>query len=76
MSAIRIITQADISGAMRLKEAAGWNQTEQDWRNLLHLAPDGCFGIDVNGVLAATTTAVWCAGPNLGGRLRLLNDFR
>lgn len=43
---------------MRLKEAAGWNQTEDDWRILLSLAPDSCFGIECNGQLAATTTAI------------------
>jgi GNAT superfamily N-acetyltransferase len=43
---------------MRLKEAAGWNQTENDWRMLLSLAPDSCFGVECEGVLAATTTAV------------------
>jgi len=64
MPAIRVITGADIPAAMRLKEAAGWNQTEQDWINLLQLAPEGCFGIDVNGTLAATTTAV-CFGREL-----------
>jgi len=58
MSAIRVITAADIPAAMRLKDAAGWNQTEADWRNLFQLAPEGCFGIDIDGALAATTTAV------------------
>jgi GNAT superfamily N-acetyltransferase len=49
---------------MRLKDAAGWNQTVTDWRNLLALAPDGCFGIDCDGELRATTTAV-CFGQEL-----------
>ena len=43
---------------MRLKEAAAWNQTEDDWRVLLTLAPDSCFGMEFDGELAATTTAV------------------
>jgi GNAT superfamily N-acetyltransferase len=43
---------------MRIKEAAGWNQTERDWRNLLRLAPETCFGLDCDGALAATATAV------------------
>lgn len=43
---------------MALKEEAGWNQTQRDWLKLLELAPDGCFGIDIGGELAATTTAV------------------
>ena len=49
---------------MRLKEAAGWNQTEQDWRNLLALAPEGCFGIDCDVALVATSAAV-CYGRAL-----------
>jgi GNAT superfamily N-acetyltransferase len=64
MSAIRVITTADIPAAIRLKDAAGWNQTEQDLRNLMQLAPEGCFGIEVDGTLAATTTAV-CFGREL-----------
>ncbi len=43
---------------MRLKDAAGWNQTEQDWRNVMTVEPRGCFGIDCDGTLAATATAV------------------
>lgn len=47
---------------MRLKEAAGWNQTEDDWRILLSLVPDSCFGMECDGVLAATTTAIVYGG--------------
>src|SRR5262249_57676430 len=61
---IRLLKPADLSGCMRLKEAAGWNQTEQDWRNVMRLSPDGCFGIDIDGQLASTTTAV-CFGTTL-----------
>src|ERR1017187_7701387 len=43
---------------MRIKEAAAWNQTETDWHNLLRLAPETCFGLECDGVLAATVTAV------------------
>lgn len=49
---------------MRLKDAAGWNQTADDWRRLIELAPAGCFGIEVDGVLVATTSAV-CYGTDL-----------
>ena len=41
---------------MRLKEAAGWNQTEEDWRRLLSLEPNGCFAAVKAGRLVATTT--------------------
>jgi RimJ/RimL family protein N-acetyltransferase len=41
---------------MLLKDAEGWNQTEQDWHRLLDLSPDGCFGIEHEGRLVATAT--------------------
>ena len=55
---VRALTPADIPAAMRIKEAAGWNQTETDWHNLLQLAPETCFGLESAGSLAATATAV------------------
>jgi GNAT superfamily N-acetyltransferase len=57
-SPVRLLNNSDIPAAMRLKEAAGWNQTGEDWRRLVTLAPDACFGIDCDGVLAATMTAI------------------
>jgi GNAT superfamily N-acetyltransferase len=53
---IRLLFESDIPSAMRLKEAAGWNQTEADWRRLLSLQPDGCFGAVRDGRLVGTTT--------------------
>jgi ribosomal protein S18 acetylase RimI-like enzyme len=55
---VRLLTPADIPSAMRLKEAAGWNQTETDWLTLMRLAPETCFGLASEGALVATTTAV------------------
>ena len=62
---------------MRLKEAAGWNQTENDWRRLLTLAPDTCFGMDCEGTLAATMTAI-CYGKDLAwiGMVLTAPEFR
>jgi len=57
-SAPRRLAPDDVPAAMRLKEAANWNQTAEDWRRLMQLSPDGCFGIDCGGALAATATAV------------------
>ena len=54
---VRALTRADIPAAMRIKEAAGWNQTETDWHNLLQLAPETCFCLECGGSLAATATA-------------------
>jgi ribosomal protein S18 acetylase RimI-like enzyme len=41
---------------MRLKEQAGWNQTEADWRRCLQLQPDGCFVAEREGVAVGTVT--------------------
>ena len=62
---------------MRLKEAAGWNQTEQDWRNVLELEPEGCFAIEVDGAVQATATAV-CYGTRLAwiGMVLTHPDYR
>ena len=70
---VRALTPADVPGGLRLKDAAGWNQTEADWRNVLALAPEGCFGIDSNGALRATTTAV-CHGRELAWIGMVLTD--
>ena len=53
---IRLLLESDIPAAMQLKEAAGWNQTEDDWRRLLRLEPDGCFCALKDGRLVGTTT--------------------
>ena len=41
---------------MRLKDAAGWNQTEKDWQRLLALDSNGCFAAVKDGRLVGTTT--------------------
>ena len=53
---IRLLGESDIPAAMQLKELADWNQTESDWRRLLQLEPNGCFGAFQNGGLVGTTT--------------------
>jgi GNAT superfamily N-acetyltransferase len=53
---IRLLFESDIPSAMELKEAAGWNQTEADWRRLLLLEPNGCFGAVKDDRLVGTTT--------------------
>jgi GNAT superfamily N-acetyltransferase len=37
------MTREDVPLGMRLKDQAGWNQTEDDWRRFLDLEPGGCF---------------------------------
>jgi GNAT superfamily N-acetyltransferase len=58
MSELHLLQASDIPAAMRLVEAAHWNQTAADWARTLSLAPDTCWGIFADGELAATTTAV------------------
>jgi predicted N-acetyltransferase YhbS len=53
---VRLLREADIPAALRLKELALWNQTENDWRRLLRLQPSGCFCATIGDKLVATTT--------------------
>jgi GNAT superfamily N-acetyltransferase len=61
---IRLMTEDDIADAIELSAMAGWNQTRKDWGMLLELAPAGCFAVEVDSHLAATTTLL-CHGARL-----------
>ena len=61
---LRRLRAGDIPSAAQLSAQAGWNQTEQDWRTLLELSPEGCLAIEADGQLAATTTLL-CYGLRL-----------
>jgi GNAT superfamily N-acetyltransferase len=63
-TSVRRLTAQDIPSAMILSASAGWNQTEADWRLLLHLDPEGCLAIDCDGEAVATTTLI-CYGERL-----------
>jgi ribosomal protein S18 acetylase RimI-like enzyme len=39
----RLLRKEDIPFAMSLKEAAGWNQTRDNWQDFLSFRPEGCF---------------------------------
>src|SRR5258708_2152252 len=53
---IRLLRESDLPAALRLKELAQWNQTEDDWLRLLRLEPNGCFCGTIEGDVVATTT--------------------
>jgi len=55
---LRTMTAADISGGMRLKELAGWNQTKEDWERFLEASPEGCFVAEWQGQVAGTVTTI------------------
>jgi GNAT superfamily N-acetyltransferase len=61
---LRRLRAEDIPDAAQLSAQAGWNQTEEDWRTLLELSPEGCLAIEMDGHLAATTT-LFCYGRSL-----------
>ncbi len=71
MISIRTMTADDIPLGMRLKEAAGWNQTETDWRRHLKLEPEGCFIASCDDTPAATLAVTIFGGDAIGvGRTR------
>ncbi len=47
-------TENDISEAMDLKNALGWNQTVADWKRFIYLAEESCFKVVIDRHLAAT----------------------
>ena len=51
---LRVMTEQDIPGGVRLNMAVGWNQTEADWERFLAASPKGCFAIDDNGKIVGT----------------------
>jgi GNAT superfamily N-acetyltransferase len=73
----RLLAPGDLPALMQLKETASWNQTERDWLRVLALEPEGCFGIDCDGTLAASATTV-CYGTDVAwiGLVLTLPEFR
>jgi GNAT superfamily N-acetyltransferase len=54
----RAMTSDDIAGALELCRAAGWNQTERDWRMFIRLSPTGCRAATINERLVGTVATV------------------
>ncbi len=54
---IRQMNFDDIPLGITLKRAAGWNQTEADWRRFLTLSPEGCFVAELDGKGVGTVAA-------------------
>jgi ribosomal protein S18 acetylase RimI-like enzyme len=55
---LRLMRDDDVPFANTLREIAGWNQTERDWRGYLSYDPDGCFIAEVRGKPAGTATTI------------------
>jgi GNAT superfamily N-acetyltransferase len=56
------MTARDIPAGMRLKEIAGWNQTEADWQIFLDASRYGCFVAEKDGVVSGTATTIVYGG--------------
>src|SRR5258707_4862314 len=63
---LRILQAADLRSAIELSRIAGWNQTMDDWQTVLRLDPQGCFCIELDDRIVATTTLL-CYGSRLAG---------
>jgi len=72
MIRLRRMTGDDVALGMRLKDRAGWNQTEDDWRRFLGLEPEGCFVAELDGRPVGTTTA--CLFDDVGWIAMVLVD--
>jgi GNAT superfamily N-acetyltransferase len=64
MSKIRHLRASDIPSCLELSRQAGWNQLQSDWERMLSLAPDTSFGIEADGAIVSTATALK-HGPDL-----------
>ena len=53
---IRSMRSADVPAAMRLKEAAHWNQVAEDWNGFLEIEASGCFAGELDGEVVTTAT--------------------
>jgi GNAT superfamily N-acetyltransferase len=55
---IESLGENDVSQALRLSTAAGWNQIEGDWVRLIRLWPDSCFAMrDADRLIGTGTLA-------------------
>lgn len=55
---LRTMTLEDIPVAMRLKDAAGWNQTAADWARFISASPEGCFVVECHGNVIGTSATI------------------
>jgi len=54
---MRQMTDRDLPRGMELKDQAGWNQTQADWRRLMELEPPGCFVAELEDRVVGTVAA-------------------
>jgi GNAT superfamily N-acetyltransferase len=57
-SRIRVLELFDVPQALALSKAVGWNQTPADWALVIEMNPAGCFAIELDGAVVATTSSI------------------
>jgi GNAT superfamily N-acetyltransferase len=55
---IRVMTEQDVAGGLRLNTLAGWNQTAADWHRFLRQSPAGCFAMEHDSKVVGTATTI------------------
>lgn len=55
---LRVMNSEDIPAAVRLKDAAGWNQTAVDWKRFLAASPEGCSVAECDGRVVGTSATI------------------
>ena len=55
---LRVMTEQDIPGGLRLNTLSGWNQTAADWHRFLESSPAGCFVVEHDAKIVGTATTI------------------
>jgi ribosomal protein S18 acetylase RimI-like enzyme len=59
---LRTMTESDVTAGMRLKQLAGWNQNEADWKRFLRESKEGCFVAEAEGVVCGSAATIIYGG--------------
>jgi len=70
---LRAFREEDIPDGLRLSRGAGWNQREEDWRELLALGPDRFVAAELDGRVVGTGGAA-CYGDALAWICMIIVD--
>lgn len=71
---LRLLNSGDLPFCRHLVAQANWNQNDFDWLRMLHLEPEGCFAIECQEEVIATTTS--CRFEKVGWIAMVLVDPR
>ena len=55
---IRLLSEADVEGALGLSASCGWNQRAADWHMLLQIAPSGAFAAATPEAIVGTAIGI------------------